>query len=145
MTALSRSDEAFRPLAPALKLMLVAEILVTYARVRWCMRGSDLPTTVASLRVAPGNGSPHEARSALVNGWRLGSAVIRTLRLLPTDSRCLVRSLVLTRLLARRGIQASLVIGVHPGQEFAAHAWVEHQGSALLPAEETKYARLVEM
>ena len=37
-------------------------------------------------------------------GRRLGHAVARTLRVLPADSRCLMQSLVLTRLLARRGI-----------------------------------------
>ena len=56
----------------------------------------------------------------------------RTLTALPADSRCLMSSLVLTRLLARRGIDSELVIAVEPGEQFGAHAWVEHDGSPLL-------------
>jgi hypothetical protein len=74
---------------------------------------------------------------------RLGRAVQRTLRLLPTDSRCLIRSLVLTRLLARRSIPNTLVIGVRKTGEFEAHAWIEHGGQPILPAGE--YTRLTEL
>jgi hypothetical protein len=62
---------------------------------------------------------------------------------MPADSRCLMRSLVLTRLLARRGIESRLVISVRPGERFAAHAWVEHDGVALLPADAPQSERLV--
>ena len=55
------------------------------------------------------------------------------LGLFPTDSRCLIRSLVLVRLLANRSIDARVVIGVKADDEFAAHAWVEHGERALLP------------
>ncbi len=67
-----------------------------------------------------------------------------TVRLLPTDSRCLVRSLVLTRLLGRRGVPSSLVIGVMSEPQFAAHAWVEHGGAPLL-SPGTGFQRLVEV
>ena len=46
---------------------------------------------------------------------RLGRAIGRTLSILPFDSRCLVRSLVLAELLARRGIDSRVVIGVSQG------------------------------
>ena len=46
----------------------------------------------------------------------------------PTPS-CLTRSLVLCRLLVRRGVDAHLVLGVDARHgQFAAHAWVEHGG-----------------
>jgi Transglutaminase-like superfamily len=145
MSALSRTGEAFRPLPLRRKASLVVEILVTYVRARWWLRKQDLETTVEALR-ANGHAAPRcDERSAYVNGVRLGSAVMRTLALLPTDSRCLVRSVVLTALLARRGIPSSLVIGVRSGPDFAAHAWVEHAGTPLLPDEETMYPRLVEL
>jgi hypothetical protein len=80
-----------------------------------------------------------------VQGRRLGYAVVRTLRLLPTDSRCLMRSLVLTRLLARRGIAGTLVIGVRTGERFEAHAWVEHSGTPLLDPGDATFRRLVEL
>jgi hypothetical protein len=70
---------------------------------------------------------------------------VRVLERLPSDSRCLTRSLVVTRVLARRGIGASLVIGVAPAPNFAAHAWVELDGVPLLPALESTYSRLVEL
>jgi hypothetical protein len=52
---------------------------------------------------------------------------------------------VLTRLLARRGIHASVVIGVRPGDEFGAHAWVEHDGTPLLPTHGHAFSRLVDL
>jgi hypothetical protein len=45
---------------------------------------------------------------------------------------CLVRSMVLVRMLRLRGLDAELRIGVAtPHGRFAAHAWVEHAGVAL--------------
>jgi Transglutaminase-like superfamily len=43
---------------------------------------------------------------------------------------CLQRSLVLTRLLRRRGVAADLVIGCRP-LPFQSHAWVEVAGEAV--------------
>jgi hypothetical protein len=80
-----------------------------------------------------------------VSGIRLGRAVSKALSPLPFDSRCLVQSLVLTRMLARRGITAQLVIGVEPGPEFSAHAWVEADGVPLLPVDTTRYSRITEL
>ena len=76
---------------------------------------------------------------------RLGRAVIRTLDPLPGDTRCLVRSLVLTRLLARRGIASTLVIGARTTPGFLAHAWVEHRGVAVLDPGGGQFARLTEL
>ena len=78
-------------------------------------------------------------------GVSLARAVTRTLPLLPADSRCLMRSLVLISLLNRREIGSSLVIGVRPGQRFGAHAWVEVDGRPLLPRGESEFERLVEL
>jgi hypothetical protein len=55
---------------------------------------------------------------------------------LPTDSRCLVRSLVYLSLLSRRGIEGTLVIGARTEPEFAAHAWVEVEGEPMLPVKD---------
>ena len=44
-----------------------------------------------------------------------------------------MRSLVLLRMLARRGVVCRLVIGVRPGETLEAHAWIEHDGHPLLP------------
>jgi hypothetical protein len=85
------------------------------------------------------------AGDSLYDARRLGRAVARMLSYLPGDTRCLVRSLVLTRLLARRGMQATLVIGVRAEPEFAAHAWVEHDSQPVLDPGEESYGRLVEL
>ena len=81
----------------------------------------------------------------LFEAWRLGRAVQLTLRLAPGDTRCLTRSLVLTQLLARRGIPAKLVIGARAKPSFTAHAWVEHAGHPVLPASDDSFGRLVEL
>ena len=132
-------------LSPLRKLRLGAEAIRAYARVRRLLRGSDLPTVVERLRgqaVAPAGPPGHSEYAA---GLRLARATSRTIRLLPTDSRCLMRSLVLTAMLARRDVAGTVVIGVSPGEEFGAHAWVELGGRPLLPPDEETYGRLVEL
>ncbi len=94
-----------------------------------------------ALRRAPRDDVPADHLAAA----RLGYAVSQILRRLPAKSPCLTRSLVLMRLMARRGLEGSLVLGVAHGGEFAAHAWVEHAGAPLLPAYDRMFARLVEL
>jgi hypothetical protein len=54
----------------------------------------------------------------------------------PLPADCLPRALVLCRMLERRGLDAELRLGVgKPDGEFAAHAWVEHGGTALAEPE----------
>jgi hypothetical protein len=132
-------------LSAAGKAMLLLEVLRTYVRARWLLWRRDLPSVVAAVE-QPGSGAGRgDEDSDLRLGARLGRVTIRCLGLLPTDSRCLVRSVVLMALLSRRGISSSLVIGVRPGQEFEAHAWIERDGQPLLPAEQGVYSRLVEL
>jgi Transglutaminase-like superfamily len=122
------------------RVVLAGEIVATYARVRWALRRRDVRAVLGELRsLSRGMRSD----DPVADGRRLGRAVQRTLAVLPTDSRCLMQSLVLTRLLARRGIDTRLVIAVRPGQRFAAHAWVEHGEAALLPAGAPAFEELV--
>ena len=129
------------------KLALAVEILSAYARVRGLLRRGDVPGAVESLRtVPPSEGMrPRTVREDELLGRQLGRAVVRVLGLLPTDSRCLVCSLVLTRLLARRGIPSALVIGVASEPAFTAHAWVETGDVPLLSPHEPDYAPLVRL
>lgn len=133
-----------RGLTPREKASLGLEIARAYSRARWLLWRSDLPTTLTALRAesAPPVTDPVEAGRT---GLRLGRAVGRTLRHLPFDSRCLMRSLVLTSLLARRGIETSFVIAVKVDSEFVAHAWVERDGVPLLEPAEPAFARIVEL
>lgn len=144
MTSQLAASEATRLSVPR-KAALAGEVLATYVRVRR-MPKDDIVATLAALRACRPTISPAQpSGQRLGTCRRLGRAVTRTLAVMPTDSRCLIRSLVLVRLLARRGIESSLVIGIRPGPEFAAHAWVEREGVALLPAGGTAYERLVEL
>ena len=133
-----------RPLRAAERVALGAEIVRDYVRVRLLLRRRNLPDTLAQLRADPGAGNPPAgdlARTAL----RLGRAVRRVLALLPADSRCLMQSLVLTRMLARRGIHSELVLAAGTDHGFEAHAWLECSGRAVLPPAGPELGRLVEL
>jgi hypothetical protein len=135
------------PLTARQRIELTVEVLTTYWKARRTIRDDDLPGAMAELRrgfdetCTPSVTDPelHGAAS------RLGYIVSNILRLLPTDSRCLMRSLVLTRLLARRDIPSTLIIGVSAAPEFKAHAWVEYAGLPLLPSYGPMFSRLVEL
>jgi len=128
-------------LTAAAKLSLVAEILRAYVIVRWRMRGRDIRAVVAQLR---GEGE-REPQSDYPAARRLGRAVARTLSVLPTDNRCLARSLVLDRLLTRRSLRSVVVLAARAEPDFASHAWVEHDGVPVLPPGSPGYQRLIEL
>ncbi len=144
-------DELSEPLSPRSKAHLAAEVYVAYCQVRWWLRRHQLGEVLRRLRglgpsdAGVANSDADDAHRVYLCGVRLGRAVVLSLRLLPTDSRCLMRSLVLTRLLARRGIESSVIIGVRPEPEFTAHAWVEHAGQPLLPPGDPSLGRLTEI
>jgi hypothetical protein len=128
------------------KLSLAFEILMSYARLRHRLGRQKLPDVLEDIRLTlPAAPAGHAELDAQLTGVRLGRAVGRTLGAIPADARCLVRSLVLVDMLARRGIEASFVLGVRAGPDFEAHAWVEKGGVALLPPYEGEYERLVEL
>jgi hypothetical protein len=112
--------------------VLAGEILATYGKVRYLLLRRTLPETLAALRGGVG-GDTLATSASLALGRHLASATVRTIQLLPTDSRCLMRSLVLTRVLARRGVGTTLLLSARPGPPLEAHAWVELAGQPLLP------------
>jgi len=122
---------------------LAAEILGAYVSIRLTMREPDIRRTLERLREG-GGGSPATAAN-LETARRLAHAVERVLAIAPRRSRCLVQSLVLTKLLARRGISSSLVIAVAPGPVLEAHAWVETGRVVLLPPATPEHGQLVRL
>jgi transglutaminase superfamily protein len=121
-------------LGPVQRMALGSEIVRAYLLVRRLSARQPLPAVVAALRAAPAGPAlvlpePH------IDGVRLGRAVMRALVLTPGGTRCLMRSLVLLRLLARRGVtDGELIIAVQPGPAVLdAHAWIELESRALLP------------
>jgi hypothetical protein len=109
------------PLGILARLRLLGLIWLLAARVAIALRRERLPDLVDRLAI-PGGASPRPPRL-------LSRAVSRGLRIGPWVPRCLIRSLVLYRLLRAQGDEPELVIGleeVRPGRD--AHAWVELGG-----------------
>jgi hypothetical protein len=127
------------PLTGVQRARLVVEILVTYGRVRVLLRSHPLPEVLVRLRRGP-RGAPVGADEI-----RLARIVERALALVPADTRCLMRSLVLLALLERRSVRSTLVIGASADEGFYAHAWIEHEGEALLWPGGSGLGRLVEL
>jgi hypothetical protein len=134
-----------RPLALGERARLGLEIVVAYARASRELRRASIEEVVARLRAAGPSRRGEPESAGLEEARRLGRATVRTLRFLPGDTRCLRRSLVVVRLLARRGIEARLVIGARTAPDFLAHAWVEHGGEPVLSPLDGSFGRLVEL
>jgi hypothetical protein len=142
--SLSPQLGAARKLRPRQRARLAAEIVVAYLRAQRALRQAPIASVVERLRsggppVSVGDGY------AFAEALRLGRAVVRTLRLVPGDTRCLRRSLVLIQLLAKRGIPARLVIAARTDPDFLAHAWVEYDGEPVLSPAGDSFGRLVEL
>jgi hypothetical protein len=133
-------------LSPWAKARLSLEVITTYLRVRWAMRGDDAEVAVRVIRErAAGDPVEFDAEGeGLVAAWRLARATRKVLLNLPSDTRCLFRSLTLMSMLERRGISQQLVIAVRP-KPFAAHAWIEVEGQAVLSDADPGYERLLEI
>jgi hypothetical protein len=136
-----------RPLPLIARAVLALEVLFAYVAVRFRSSRTELPVLVRDLRGrqdGDANRSGGEVALQRDLSARLGYVVQTLLRRAPAEGPCLVRALVLTKLLGRRQIPARLVIGVRSEPSFYAHAWVEHRGEAMLPTE-AAFRRLVEL
>jgi hypothetical protein len=138
----ARSRAGTRP--PLERAALGLETVAAYARARRELRRAPIEQVVERLR-PPGSAAGEPGAAQREEARRLGWVVVRTLRFLPGDTRCLRRSLVLLQLLARRGIAARLVIGARTRPDFLAHAWVECGGVPVLSPLEGSFGRLVEL
>jgi Transglutaminase-like superfamily len=134
-----------RPLGPVERARLATEIVLACTQARRELRRAPIGAAVARLRSESPPARGAGDADTLAEARRLGRAVARTLSLIPGDTRCLARSLVLTRLLARRGIPAKLVIGARTAPDFLAHAWVEYDGQPVLSPGDGSFGRLVEL
>ncbi|MET0558975.1 MAG: lasso peptide biosynthesis B2 protein [Solirubrobacterales bacterium] len=136
-----------RSLRTGERARLAAEIVAAYLLARREMRRAPIEQAVARLRDGSVASSGASSGEEVAEARRVGRAVVRTLRFLPGDTRCLRRSLVTLRLLARRGIGVQLVIGARSDPDFLAHAWVEYRGEPVLsPLDgDGTFGRLVEI
>ncbi len=124
---------------------LVREIVAAYLQARRELRRAPIEEVLAALRAQSPPPPTTPTAAQLEDARRLGWVVARTLKLMPGDTRCLARSLVLTRLLAQRGIPSKLVIGAQAAPDFLAHAWVECDGQPVLSPGNYSLSRLVEL
>ncbi len=116
-----------RPLGVTGRLRLLARVWTTAALVRVALRRSSLPDLVRRL-------GPADGRKPMPPAL-LSRAVSRGLRLGPWQPTCLVRALVLYRLLREQGDRPTLIIGLHDERPTTeAHAWVELDGRDIGPA-----------
>jgi hypothetical protein len=141
----ARASRRDQRLSQAERLQLASEIVAAYVQARRALRRLPIEQVVVSLRASQPSTLDPVGAEALPEARRLGRAVTRMLALVPGDTRCLVRSLVLTRLLAKRGVPAKLVIGARSSPDFLAHAWVEHGGDPVLDPGDGSFGRLVEL
>jgi hypothetical protein len=133
-------------LSRADKTRLIVEITATYVRARLALRRAPIERVVQDLRASDVEPLDLSDWNTYRSALRLAWAVERTLKYVPFDTRCLMKSLVLTSILARRGVATTLVIGVTPLPEFKAHAWVELEDRQLLSAGgEGEFERLHEL
>ena len=84
----------------------------------------DTPVNVAEL--AP------TARDDLRAAARVGRIVTRAARLLPWHPSCLRQSLATRWLLARRGIDSMMLLGVSDPSNMNAHAWITVHGHTVV-------------
>lgn len=120
-------------LRPIDRARVFAEIMAAYLPLLRRVRTNDLRAMVAEARAPQRRRGTVPPAEHHATARRLGSMVTQSLAVLPTDKRCLIRSLVTLRMLEHRSIEARLVIGVATEQGFTAHAWVEHDGAPVLP------------
>ena len=99
------TEHPLRPLTALEKLRLIGEIATTYGRARWWLRSGTVEQAARrARRGGPAGAADQRPVETFVYALRVGQLVERGLRRLPGDTRCLTRSMVLVRLLSRRGI-----------------------------------------
>jgi hypothetical protein len=109
------------------KVALLGRVWATAAEVQFALWRHDLPDVVARFALPDG-------RTRLPPGL-LSRAVSRGLTIGIWQPRCLIRSLVLYRLLRGQGDAAELIIGLRDRPTNSdAHAWVELAGWDVGPA-----------
>lgn len=126
MTADATHDATGIPITQLERVALFARVWVIAAQVQMSLRHRQLPDVVAAI--------PAVSRHGYFPPALLSRAVTRSLHIGHWRPRCLLRSLVLYRLLREQGDAAELVIGLHEEADtHDAHAWVELRGDDVGP------------
>jgi hypothetical protein len=111
------------------RVRLAAAVGRDVVAVRRALAGRPLPDAIALVGAVPSVGT------AVWPVPMLSRAVDRCLIWGPVRTRCLIRAMVLYRLLRRQGAPAQVVIGLQPAAATPdAHAWVEIDGRDVGPS-----------
>jgi hypothetical protein len=120
-------DPTRYPLSVRDRILLLVRIWWIAAGIPLAIRRRPLPDVVRRLGARRG----HRTWPPLL----LSRAVSRGLRIGPWQPRCIIRALVLYRLLRAQGTPAELVIGLSErATSTDAHAWIEVAGRDVGPA-----------
>jgi Transglutaminase-like superfamily len=139
--------------SPLQRVALGLRIVVWALQSRWALhRGGIVAAVAFARRAAPcrddarsGSRSDSEqVRSDVATGKQLSSIVALVLGHMPGDTRCLVRSLVLLRLLSEQGVAGQVVLAVRR-ESAEAHAWVEVEGAPVSTPAGDEFVRLSEL
>ncbi|NIA25417.1 MAG: lasso peptide biosynthesis B2 protein [Gammaproteobacteria bacterium] len=124
-----RSNDSAR-LPVAEKVRLFVRIWALAVQSATASKRCALPDLMESYRIGS------TARSHPTYAPRkLSTAVTRSLRVGPWQPRCLIKAMVLYRLMREQGEEAELVIGLPQNpKDHTAHAWVEAHGVDIGPA-----------
>jgi hypothetical protein len=122
--------QRYRALDPqSRRIFRRAVVLLPLVRLSLRLRGYGRTYASLQKRLGPASEIPASAQADLQKNCRMVRAAVHYL---PATFTCLEESLTLWFLLCQRGFQARLRIGVrNDSGEFEAHAWVEHEGTAL--------------
>lgn len=114
---------------PPWELAVLVEAALLFVPVEIGLRLLAVDSLLARLMRSPAD---ETARHAVVPA-RAAVLVERLAGWYPLEATCLKKSLVLLRILRRRGLRAELKLGVRTADSgFASHAWVECEGERLL-------------
>lgn len=111
------------------KPKLVIRIWIWHFIVIVAMRVRPLPNLIDRLSIS------RASEPGIYAPARLGRVVHRVLRVPPLyEARCIVKSLVLFRLLIKQGVPSEIVIGlVQEPSSHNAHSWIEVNGRDVGP------------
>ena len=113
--------------------LIVIEVIALALPIEVGLRYLSLDTLV-SLVARPRQEGGEPGRPLDVD--RVARLVDATAAFYPLSPTCLKRSLILLRILARRGTRAELRLGVRKiHDQFSAHAWVVYDGRIVLGAD----------
>lgn len=114
------------------KVLLLALWWLPCAGALLRLRGAQKTRRALQRAAAPHPRRPETAAHTLRHAQHVARLVHAVAGRRPFRSRCLTRSLVIEALLHRQGIDCEVKFGARTGMaQFTAHAWVEHDGTAL--------------